>query len=299
MDLKYLITFRTIIEEDGFNKAAERLNYTQSTITFQIDQLERELSTKLFERIGRKMVLTKSGKHLIPYVDEVLSSVNKLCNFEKELRDFKGDLYIGVAETLLCWYMPSILRKVNKKAPNARLFIKSMNCYDIRDELIRGNLDIGVFYEDVNRLGSNIITYPLGIYELVLVSSPKLKKQYPDFITPDRNMPITFIIKEPNCMFRRIFENYLRQKSIIIDHVIELWSIPTIKNLVKNDVGISYLPKFSVEDDLKKGSLVEIETELNNTTISAVCAHHKNKCLTPLMKLFIDLCNDYFNNIQK
>ena len=52
MELKYLNTFRMIVEEGGFSKAAERLNYTQSTITFQIGQLERELSVRLFEKIG-------------------------------------------------------------------------------------------------------------------------------------------------------------------------------------------------------------------------------------------------------
>ena len=73
MELKYLNTFRMIVEEGGFSKAAERLNYTQSTITFQIGQLERELSVRLFEKIGRRMILTKAGEDLLPYVDEVLS----------------------------------------------------------------------------------------------------------------------------------------------------------------------------------------------------------------------------------
>ena len=59
MELKCLRTFRTIIDEGGFSKAAKKLNYTQSTITFQMNQLERDLSTTLFEKIGRKMVLTK------------------------------------------------------------------------------------------------------------------------------------------------------------------------------------------------------------------------------------------------
>ena len=78
MELKCLRTFRTIIDEGGFSKAAKKLNYTQSTITFQMNQLERDLSTTLFEKIGRKMVLTKAGEHLIPYVDDILQSVYKL-----------------------------------------------------------------------------------------------------------------------------------------------------------------------------------------------------------------------------
>ena len=59
MDLKNLRTFQTVVQEGGFNKAAEKLNYTQSTITFQINQLEQELGLRLFEKIGRRMVLNQ------------------------------------------------------------------------------------------------------------------------------------------------------------------------------------------------------------------------------------------------
>ena len=145
MDLKYLTTFKTIVDEGSFTKAAEHLNYTQSTITFQIGQLEQELSAKLFERIGRRMALTKAGEQLIPYVEDVLNSVDRLQNFEADLASMKGDLKIGVGETLLSYKIPPILKAFHKQAPNVRLFLRSMNCYDIRDELIAGSLDMGIF----------------------------------------------------------------------------------------------------------------------------------------------------------
>ena len=95
-------------------------------------------------------------------------------------------------------------------------------------------------------------------------------------------------IRQP--IFRQIFEQYLREKNIILDHTFELRSIPTIKNLVKNNVGISYLPTFTVEEELGTGELEAIHTDIGDKTITAVCAHHKNKWLSPLMQLFIDLC---------
>lgn len=290
MDLKYLNTFRTIVKEGSFTKAAEKLNYTQSTITFQIGQLEQELSARLFEKIGRRMVLTKAGIQLIPYVDDVLASVSRMRYFENDLALCQGDLHIGIAETQLCYKMPSILKQFHQQAPNARLLLRSMNCYHIRDELLNGTLDLGVFYEDVGGFGSNLTIYPLEEYPVVLVASPEIKKSCPDFITPDRSISVSFIINETNCIFRQMFEQYLRQKSIIIDHTIELWSIPTIKNLVKNNVGISFLPRFAVQKELERGELVEIPTDLVNTNISAVCGHHKNKWISPLMQAFIDLC---------
>lgn len=290
MDIKYLNTFRTIVEEGSFSKAADRLNYTQSTITFQIGQLEQELNTRLFEKIGRRMVLTKAGEQLIPYVNNVLDSVNKMKSFEQDLAECRGDLHIGVGESLLCFLIPPIIKEFHRQAPNARLFIRSMNCYEIRDELLNGTLDLGVFYEDVGGFGSMLRTYSLGNFETALVASPQIKQNFPDFITPDRQIPLPFIINEPNCIFRQIFEEYLRSHSIVLDHTIELWSIPTIKNMVQSDVGISYLPRFTVHEELEQGTLTEIATAIESPQISAVCAHHKNKWISPLMQLFIDLC---------
>lgn len=116
-----------------------------------------------------------------------------------------------------------------------------------------------------------------------------MKKQYYDFITPNQNIPIAFIINEKNCIFRQIFERYLQQKSIMLSHIIELWSIPTIKNLIKNNTGLSYLPKFTVQSELQNGELVEIATDITHSNITAVCAYHKNKWISPAMKLFIDI----------
>lgn len=290
MELKYLNTFRTIVETGSFTNAAERLNYTQSAITFQIGQLEQELSVKLFEKIGRKMELTHAGQLLIPYVNDVFQSIDKLRYFENDLSLCQGSIQVGVGETLLCYKLPAVVKEFHKKAPKARLHLRSMNCYDIRNELMKGTLDLGVFYEDIGGFGSNLTTCPMGDYPLVLVASPRTRDQYSDFITPDRRIPVPFIINEPNCIFRQIFEQYLCEMSMIMDDTIELWSIPTIKNLVKNDMGVSYLPRFTLGKELDSGELVEIPTSIRHKTISAVCAHHRNRWISPLMQLFIDLC---------
>lgn len=289
MDLKYLNTFRTIVTEGSFSKAAEKLNYTQSTITFQIGQLEKEFSVPLFEKIGRKMVLTKAGEQIIPYVDSVLSAVDKLYDFERDLKDCCGDLHVGVGETLLCYQLPKIVEEFSRLAPKARLFIRSMNCYDIRNELLSGTLDLGIFYEDIGGTEGHLISSPMGSYPLVLVASEQIKKNHPDFVTPNQMIPVPFLINESKCIFRQIFEQYLQQRSILLDRTIELWSIPTIINLVKSGLGITYLPRFAVEEELQKGTLVEIPTDLSSRKIHAVCSYHKNKWVSPLMELFLQL----------
>lgn len=292
MDLKYLNTFQTVVEEGGFSRAAEKLNYTQSTITFQIGQLEQELSTRLFEKLGRRMVLTKAGEQLLPYVKNVLSSVEQLRFFESDLAQCRGDLYIGIGESLLCYRIPAILKEFHSRAPRARLFLRSMNCCDIRDALLGGGLDLGVFYEDVGGFGSMLTAYPCGAYPITLVASPANRRRFPDFDSPDRKLPLPLVINEADCVYRRMLEQYLCRQSILLDYTVELWSIPTIKNLVKNDMGVSILPKFAVQEELDRGELEEIPIHMPSMQITAVCAHHKNKWVSPLMQLFLDLCRD-------
>lgn len=277
MELKYLRTFQTIMEEGSFSKAARKLNYTQSTITFQIGQLEQELSVRLFEKIGRRMLPTKAGEQLLPYVKDVLLSVDRMRCFENDLAEYRGNLRLGVGETLLCYRIPPVLKAFHQHAPNTKLFLQSMNCYDIRDELLKGSLDLGIFYEDVGGFGGGLAAFPFGKYPLVLVASPETKRRFPDFITPNRKIPVPFVINEPTCIFRQLFEKYLNQKSIALDYTIELWSIHTIKSLVKNNVGISFLPAFAVQDELNRGELAEIRTDLSDIRISAICGYNKNK----------------------
>ena len=119
MDLKYLNTFRVIAEEGSFTRAAERLGYTQSTMTFQMGQLEQALSARLFEKVGRRMVLSQAGRQLLPYVERVLEAVNQMHCVTQDLTQCRGEITIGVAETLLCYRLPPLLKAFHRRAPQA------------------------------------------------------------------------------------------------------------------------------------------------------------------------------------
>lgn len=290
MNLKYLNTFITVVTEGSFSKAAAKLNYTQSTITFQIRKLEEELGTVLFEKIGRKMVLTKAGKQLIPYVDDVMDSVSRLRDFSGDRLDYEEDIHVGIAETMLCYRMAPVLEKFSGAAPKASLSVRSMVCYDIRDALINGTLDIGVFYDYVGGFRGSLVTKPIMDCPLAIVASPSVRNEMHDLTSAHQEVSVPFITNEPNCVFRQIFEDYLRRKSIEIDRTTEVWSVPTIKTLLLGGAGFSYLPKFTVKNELDSGSLVTVPSDLDGVSITAVYAYHKNKWISPIMEKFTELC---------
>ena len=124
--------------------------------------------------------------------------------------------------------MPPVLQRFKQRAPKVRLSLQSLNCYSIRDALLADEVDLGVFY----RVGNDdaLTMMELGPQPLALVAS--VDQAPVDFLRPRQHIPLSFIINEPQCVFRQIFESTLRQRGITMENTIELWSIESIKQCV-------------------------------------------------------------------
>ncbi len=275
----------------SFLGAARLLNYTQSTVTFQIQQLEQELSVKLFEKVGRKMVITQAGKDVLPYIDTILQATKQLENYGKEMQQLTGTLRVAMPETLLTYRMQPVLKAFRQQAPGVKLSVQALNCYAIRDLIVNGGADIGIHY-DVGGYGASMVTEQLAEFSLALIASPDLDASYCDFVMAHQRKPICLITNDPDSIFQIMFDNYLKEQDIVLDGVLELWSIEAIKRSVVSNLGIAYLPKYVVKDELENGSLQELKTDLSTKTISAICTYHKNKWISPAMELFIRLLNE-------
>lgn len=295
VDIRHFKTFKCIVEEGSFSNAALKIGYTQSTVTSQIQQLEQELSIKLFEKIGRNMVLTPLGKELITYTDELLETVKKIESIGKNDDMPKGELKIAIADSLMSYKLQDVLSLFRQKAPDVSLSIVSLNCYVINDMLVKGEVDIGLLY-DVGTHKESLTSVQLTDFPVVLVCSPLFEPEKVDFSTPDQIINTSLIINEPNCIYRRIFENYLRSNNITLNNTIELWSIEAIKNCVSSNLGISFLPRFVVEDELKKNKLKEIHANCSDSKITAIYSYHKNKWISPAMSLFMQLVRENFES---
>ncbi len=291
MELKYLRTFKTILETGSFQKAAERLNYAQSTVTLQMQILEQELSVKLFDKIGRKMELTEAGKELLPCIDAALEAVEQMECYGKSGKEPAGTLRIAMPETLLVYQMQPVIRAFREQAPNVRLSLQIPNCYLIRDRLLNGSLDIGVHY-DVGGYGSSLITEPLASYPLALIASPALDKKERDFIKKGQRKSVCLITVDYNSLYHKILNEYLAEHDIVLEGEMEIESIEAAKLSVSSNLGVAFLPRYSVGKELEHGELIELPLGPFIKNITAVCSYHKNKWVTPAMELFIRLLRE-------
>lgn len=288
MDTKNLLAFKTIVQMGSYQKAADVLGYTPSTITFQIKQLEQELSLQLFEKIGRRMVLTEAGQNILPIVDEILQSCDIISNYGRTLEETEGTLTVAMPETLLIYRMQEVLHDFKEQAPNVNLYVYIGNCDKVRDDVLKGSVDIGIHY-DVCQDHSSICCEKIGEHHACLVTYPELDENEMDFISPDQTKRVSMINYYADSIFQEKIEEYLKGKNIVISTMMELWSVEAIKKNVMNQLGIAYLPQDSVAEEIEKGTLKKIKTDIDDMPIDVVCEFHKNKWMSPQMELFLEL----------
>jgi len=288
MNTKNLVTFKTILEIGSFQKAADKLGYTQSTVTFQIKQLEEELAIKLFEKIGRKMELTQAGKDILPYVDMILQGAEQIGNYGKSLSEITGTLKLAIPDSILIYTMQPFIQAFLHEAPNIQLVINSLQSGEVNQSVIDGTSDIGIncekeYYPDT------IIHKKAGTYKILLVASPFVNNNLLDFITSHQRKPFSLICNEPDGYYQLAMNKYLAGKDIVLNPPMKVQSIEAVKRCVMNNLGIAVVPSYSVTEELKSGSLKLIKTELDEKIFNSIYLYHKNKWISPQMKLALNL----------
>lgn len=288
MNTKSLVTFKTILEVGSFQKAADKLGYTQSTVTFQIKQLEEELALKLFEKIGRRMELTQAGKDIMPYIDMILQGAEQISNYGKSLSEISGSLKLAIPDSILIYNMQPFMQAFTHEAPNVQLIVNSIQSGEINQSIADGTADIGINCEK-DSYPDSVIHKKLGKYKAVLVASPFANNNLLDFITPHQRKPFSMICNEPDGYYQLDMDKYLSEKDIFLNPPMKVQSIEAVKRCVMNNLGIAVVPTYSIGEELKNGSLMPIKTELDEKTYDSFYIYHKNKWVGPQMELALDL----------
>ncbi len=292
MNTKSLVTFKTILEVGSFQKAADKLGYTQSTVTFQIKQLEEELALKLFEKIGRRMELTQAGKDIMPYIDMILQGAEQISNYGKSLSEISGSLKLAIPDSILIYNMQPFMQAFTHEAPNVQLIVNSIQSGEINPSIADGTADIGINCEK-DSYPDSVVHKKLGKYKAVLVASPFANNNLLDFITPHQRKPISLICNEPDGYYQLDMDKYLSEKDILLNPPMKVQSIEAVKRCVMNNLGIAVVPTYSIGEELKNGSLMPIKTELDEKEYNSFYIYHKNKWISPQMELALNLLKKY------
>jgi DNA-binding transcriptional LysR family regulator len=292
MDLKQVRTFMAVTKVGSFTKAAEILDYAQSSVSAQIQALENELGVKLFERIGRNIALTEEGKRLLIYS-------HKLLKLEDEAKESisgnmlpKGTIIIGAPESLSIFKLPSLLQEYRKCFPSVKLIMKLGSCRDIYEWLRKNIIDVA-FLLDTPIADSSLKNEVLSHEPMMLVGGSGHFLSERSVCGPsDIANEDLILVEEECCCYRLIFEKQLAEAGVQPWSIQEFGSVEMIKKCVISGLGISILPKIAVEQEVSRGLLKDLHWSNIDFNIHTQMIYHKDKWLSPALLALMLIARD-------
>lgn len=288
MELRNLITFLKVVELQNFTRAAEQLNYSQSTVTIQMQQLEEELHVKLFERIGKHITVTEKGWEVFRYAQEIRKIMEEMSYTATKDTQITGKLRVGIIESLLFSVLSKLLLVFNQKYPSVEIIIKTDHVETLIEMMQHNEVDL-IFIIDYPMYNREWLK-PYQAEEKIAFFAP-----YGHFLTVKEEVSIDEVLKEPFLLtekeisYRKELDTYIEKHAVDISIPLEIGSTKMIVDMMKNGCGISFLPAIAVMEPIKKKQIAKIPVVDWNVVMWKQLIYHKNKYVTPQMNAFIQL----------
>jgi DNA-binding transcriptional LysR family regulator len=285
MDIRHLVTLKTIARLGSFTKASNELSYSQSTLTIHIQAIEKELNGKVFERIGKNIVITDLGNELLSIADVIVKAHEKIETLKNGKNLNESTIRIGAQESVALYRLQPIMNQFQQTFPQVKIIQVLGQKSELVDKLLTGEIDLIVvmqrLHDNVNLVAIDLIEEKMGIVGLAqnLHSLDDLK-----------NNNFVFIYPKNDCSYRNAFEKYLGGYLDSRKNRIEALSIETIKQSIVVNSGVSILPYSTVQREIESGKMSFFELDLSlEDKVSTQLIYHKNKWFSPLLKEFMKL----------
>ena len=287
MEIHQLEYFVAIVESGGFSRAAERCNVTQPSLSQQIRKLENEIGQPLFDRLGRKVVLTDIGRMLLPRARRILGELEGIkVDLLTEVQDGHGTLAVGFIPTIAPFVLPGVIRRFSQKFPNAMLEVHE----DLTDELIQkiiaAELDVGITSLPIkNKL---IRTEELLTESLVVAASQKYDIVNRAAIRFKELNDFPFIaLSEVHCLGEQV-HSFCYQQDIDLNIVCHTAQLSTVQNCIALGLGVSLVPQAmaikAASDQIMYRTISDSEPQRK-----IAAAVHARRRLSFLSRAFIEI----------
>ena len=221
MEFRQIQTFMQISQVKNFSKAAELLGYSQSAVTVQIRQLETELGVRLFDRTGKKVTLTPSGKEFWIHANKIIDEMYKAKDAMNDTAELKNPLHIGTIESLCTVKLPEIVEKFRNKHPQVRIQITIDSPEKLIQMMEHNELDV-IYILDTPRWDKNWVKVLEEAEPVIFVSAPNYKFAGEKDIKVEEILNAPLYLTERNANYRQALEQELSLRKQTLSPVLEL-----------------------------------------------------------------------------
>ena len=291
MELRNLITFMQVVELGSFTKAAEQLGYSQSTVSFQIKQLEDELGCLLFERINHTITLTERGRELVEYAHQVRALTDEFKENLTTEQELSGHIHIVTPDSVCDDMINSHYIDFHNKYPNISVKFTTADTLVMFDMLDHNEADVIITLDSHSYNKDYVIAKeePLSMH---FVANKNSK------FANSKNLSIHDIINEPFALteygqgYRRVLDKELAKNSLEITPVLEIGRTDIITSLIANSNMLSFLPDFVTRDLIDSGELCYLDVCDMDMEIWKQLIYHKNKWMSKTLKTIINYISE-------
>lgn len=297
MDIKHLKTFSTIAALGSFSHASRELGYAQPTVSTHVQLLEKEFNIKLFERLGHRIKLTREGERFLIYAENIVRLSDEASAMMSELSSSEtvaGKITIGANESFSVVRLPSVLKHFMQSYPQVDINLKFGSIKEIHEQLQNNTVDVAFFLtREVDYADLKVET--LLIEPVVMVASPDhlLSPGGLNSLRMLENQEL--IITQENCTFRALINDLLNKARVKPRSIIEINNLQAIKQLVMSGLGITILPRITVEYEISQRLLIELPWNNPPLPVATQVAYHKDKWLSPPILGFLEHTRRYYS----
>ena len=288
MDFREINTFIHVANQESFSKAADVLGYTQAAVSIQIKQLESELGTRLFDRIGKHISLTHQGKVFYQYALRITSEIEEAKDVLSGSQDLNGTLRIGTIESICSSILPDILSRYHALHPAVEISIITDSPEALLDMMNKSCVDL-VYFMDKRMYDPKWVKILEEPENIIFVASPDHPCTKKSPLTLNKIISEPFILTEKDASYRFILDQYLAAYCQEIHPRVESSSTDFIIQLLLKNEFLSFVPQFTVQNQIAQGILTPIPVSDFDLHIWRQIVYHKDKLLTLEMKAFFQL----------
>lgn len=295
MEIRNLLTFVQVAELGSFTRAAKALGYSQSTISFQIKQLENELGCLLFERINHTITLTEKGREVLSYaqkIDHLTEEFRQNLNAPKQL---SGHIHIVTSDSIGEMMLRSNYCDFFSRYPHISLKFSNADTPGMFRMLDHNEADV-MFTLDRHIYQPNYLIAKeerVPVHFVTSAASPLAKRTLT--LRELTNEP--FILTERGMGYRSKLDEELSRQSLSITPVLETGRTDLITALLEEGVGVSFLPDFVTQKKVEEGKLTYLTVSDFSGDIWKQLIYHRNKWISQPFRVFLDyvMRNEFSN----
>lgn len=288
MNIPHFKTFCDLVETQSFSRAARLNGVTQSAVSQQLKNMERQYGMIIIDRNQKKFRLTPQGAKLYSALRDIVRIYEKLdCELQEMRNVVSGAIQISTVNSIGLHELPPYLKCFLKEFPGVNVRVEYRRADLVYDDVLHGSAEFGLVAFPLKHKDLNVV--PFSEDELVLAAHPSHALAKKKSVKLDELAGLDFIAFDRDIPTRKATDQILRKAGVEVGLVMEFDNVETVKRAVEINAGCAIVPANTIQNEVARKQIAQCKLNGGKHLRPLALIHKKKKLLTPAQRSFIEM----------